>query len=171
MAKNDKVTIGANTFVHVDGVSRPVPAKVDTGADGTSLWASDLRIGSDNSLYFKYFGPSSPLYDGKEHHRKEYRVVKITSSTGHSQIRFQIKQKLKIGGKNIVAWCSLTDRSNRNFPMLIGKRTLNGRFLVDVSDSEVKITNNKGPSFHELFLQNPDEILDQYRSEKAEDVE
>jgi hypothetical protein len=168
MNQTNKPIVGTNTYVNIDGVSHPVAAKVDTGADGTSIWASGLRIGDDDSLFFRYFDPSSPLYDGREHRRDIYKVVKVTSSTGDSQIRFQIKQKLRIGGKNIVVWCNLSDRSKRTYPMLIGKRTLKGRFLVDVSISEVKSSDKKGQSFHEKFLENPDAILNQYRTDKGE---
>lgn len=170
MSNESKTIIGTNTYVHVDGVTQPVAAKVDTGADGTSLWASGIRIGKNDTLYFTYFDPSSPLYDGVEHHRDVYRVVKVTSSTGDTQVRFQIKLRLKIRDKKIVAWCSLTDRSRRTYPMLIGKRTLNGRFIVDVSMSDIKQPRKKGPSYHEQFLENSEALLSQYREEKAEDI-
>ncbi len=170
MSKESKKIIGTNTYVEVDGVTQPVAAKVDTGADGTSLWASGIRIGKNDRLYFTYFDPSSPLYDGVEHHSDVYRVVKVTSSTGDSQVRFQIKQRLKIGDKKIIAWCSLTDRSKRTYPMLIGKRTLKDRFVVDVSISEVKSPRKKGPSYHEQFLKNSEPLLSKYRIEKAEDL-
>lgn len=170
MTNNDKTIIGTNAYVHVDGVSQPVLAKVDTGADGTSLWASGVRIGENDRLFFRYFGPSSVLYDGKEHFRDDYRVVKVTSSTGDSQIRFQIKQKIKIGDKTVVVWCSLTDRSKRSYPMLIGARTLKGRFLVDVARADKKHAKAKGRRYHEIFLENKEAILGKYRAEKSEEI-
>ncbi len=163
MAKDTKATIGTNVYVQVEGISQPVLAKVDTGADGTSLWASGLRIGDNDRLFFRYFDPTSPLYDGVEQYRDEYRVVKVTSSTGDSQIRFQIKQKIHIRKKNITVWCSLTDRSKRSYPMLIGKRTLKGKFVVDVSLHDAVLQKPNKQSYHEKFLENPSTLLDQYR--------
>lgn len=168
MTKNNKTVIGTNAYVQVDGVSQPVIAKVDTGADGTSLWASGLRIGHNDRLFFYYFDPSSPLYDGKEHFRDDYRIVKVTSSTGDTQVRFQIKQRIKIGNKPIIVWCSLTDRSKRTYPMLIGARTLKGRFLVDVAMADKKQTKPKKQSYHEIFLEDKEAVLGEYRVKKTE---
>lgn len=167
MTHHSKATIGTSAYVTVFGVSRAVPAKVDTGADGTSIWASNIRVDDNNNLFFTYFNSTSPLYDGVEHRREAYKVVKVTSSTGHTQVRFKIKQKIKIGDKVVIAWCTLTDRSRRTFPMLIGKRTLNGRFVVDVSIDEVGIEKPaQDKTFYERFLENPEEILGKYRTKK-----
>lgn len=168
MTHNSKTVIGASTYVKVFGVSQPVPAKVDTGADGTSLWVSDIRIDDDNVLYFKYFDSSSALFDGVEHSREAYKIVRVTSSTGDTQVRFKIKQKIQIGGKLIIVWCTLADRSRRTYPMLIGKRTLTGRFVVDVSVDEVGFVKPVNEvTFHERFLENPESVLGEYRSKSG----
>ena len=168
MVSKNKTVIGTNAYVTVEGVSSPIAAKIDTGADGTSLWASGLRVDAENKLYFTYFSPASPLYDGKEHARTAYRVVKVTSSMGDSEVRFQIKQKITLGGRAVTVWCTLTDRSTKAYPMLIGKRTLKNRFIVDVSMSEVPESPKEGKSYHERFLENPEALLREYRTKEMD---
>ena len=50
MVSKNKTVIGTNVYVMVEGVSSPIAAKIDTGADGTSLWASGLRVDAENKL-------------------------------------------------------------------------------------------------------------------------
>ena len=171
MASEHKAVIGRNAYVTIEGISSPVAAKIDTGADGTSLWVSGVRIDAENNLYFTYFSPISPLYDGKEHVRKIFRVVKVTSSMGHNEIRFKIKQKITLGGKTVTVWCTLTDRSTRLYPMLIGRRTLKNRFIVDVSISEVPEPPKEGKDsgiYREHFFENPEAILSEYRRKEMD---
>ena len=57
--------IGSTEYVDIAGISR-VPAKIDTGADSSAVWASDIEMKKDGTLVFSLFGKSSPFYTGEK---------------------------------------------------------------------------------------------------------
>ena len=132
--------IGMTTYVMING--QRVPAKIDTGAYSTSVWASDFEVEEDGTLSFKLFAPESPLYTGEVIRTKEYSATIVKSSNGHSQVRYCTKIPIKIGRRTIRVIANLADRSHNRFPVLIGRKTISKRFLVDVSRFEAKPLND-----------------------------
>ena len=108
-----------------------VPAKVDTGAKTSAIWASNLQE-RDGGLSFTLFGPGSPHYTGKECFVQYFDRVVVASSIGAEQERYKIVLLTKLGGKKIRASFTLADRSKQAYPVLIGRNLLRGKFLVDV---------------------------------------
>lgn len=129
--------IGSTEYVSI-GKLEKIPAKIDTGADSSSIWASDVEVEEDGTLCFKLFAPKSPYYTGEVIKSNEYTVSVIRSSNGNEQIRYRTTLPIKIDGHTVKAALTLADRSRNNFPILIGRRTISGRFLVDVSKSKVE---------------------------------
>ncbi len=109
-----------------------VPAKVDTGADSSSIWASNIKE-RNGKLSFVLFGPGSPFYTGAVIEVSDYQIRSIRNSFGYSELRYMVKLKITIENRNLDVNFSLADRSSSRFPVLIGRRTLQRRFLVDVS--------------------------------------
>ena len=60
-----------------------------------------------------------------------------SSAMGQEQIRYRVHLPIKINGRTINVLFSLSDRSRNSFPILIGRRTLQGKFVVDVSLPDV----------------------------------
>ncbi len=137
MSSKDLAIIGSTTYITVAGVAK-IPAKVDTGADSSSIWASNIHITPDHQLEFCLFGPKSPLYTGETITTDEFKVQRVRSSTGEVTVRYRVSLPTVIAGKRIRANFTLYDRSSNNFPVLIGRKTLKNRFLVDVSLTEVQ---------------------------------
>lgn len=129
--------IGSIELVDVCGRTG-VPAKIDTGADSSAIWASDIKITKDGILKFKLFGPKSPYYNGKVIKRKDYKVAVVRSATGQEQVRYRTHFTIRLGGKRIRVLLNLSDRKNNNFPILIGRRSISKKFLVDVSQTATK---------------------------------
>lgn len=166
---NRKPTIiGPSAYISVAHRDN-VPAKIDTGAESSAIWASKVKITKDGTLEFSLFGPDSPFYSGKVIRRKDYRVMIVRSAMGHEQIRYRTYFSVKINGRTIRVLFSLADRSRNSFPVLIGRRTLHGKFLVDVSlpdvEHEVKPKQKldlaqfkKDPyQFHKTYTQNQEQ--------------
>ena len=132
---DDKQIIG-----RVEKISFPeldiknVHAKIDTGADLSSIWATGVHE-ENGVLRFKLFGKKSPFYTGKqiEFQAPHYLLTRIANSFGHRELRYVVKLQLKLGGKIIVGTFTLSDRSKKTYPILIGRKLLNRKFLVDVS--------------------------------------
>lgn len=125
--------IGKTRRINIIGYANSVPAKIDTGADSSSIWVSNLSIDHGGVLHFELFDKQSEFYTGEVISRKEYKVAQVTSSTGHTQIRYRTHLTIRLGGKKIKVLFNLSDRSNNVYPILIGRRTIAGKFLVDVA--------------------------------------
>ena len=55
--------------------------------------------------------------------------------------RFIIKTLIILGNKKIRSSISLTNRDHMRYPVLIGRRILKGRFLIDVSKLHINNLN------------------------------
>ncbi len=136
--KQGKLGIVSSTeYISVDGIEN-VPAKIDTGADSSSVWASNIEVTDKGVLRFTLFAPGSKYYTGEVLERIDFAASSIKSSNGIKQIRYRAKIPIVINGRKIRVLATLSDRSKNHFPILIGRKTLSGRFLVDVSKSKVE---------------------------------
>ena len=106
-----------------------VEAKIDTGAYTSSLHCETLYIHNENSSSKLYF-----TTDPAQTHPFEFENFtqkKIKNSFGEMEERYVIKTRFRIGKKIINASVSLTSRDNMRYPVLIGRRILKGKFLID----------------------------------------
>jgi hypothetical protein len=84
-------------------------------------------------LCFKLFDQSHPEYFEKVHEFEEFSQKMIKNSFGEIEERYIIKTLVKVGKKKIVSTLSLSDREGMRYPVLIGRRLLAGKFIVDVN--------------------------------------
>lgn len=123
-----------------------VPAKIDTGAFRSSIASSDVYE-KDGVLYFKLFAPNMEWYTGEEMSTNEFAKIEIENSFGHKEERYSIYLKVKIAKKVVRSNFTLSSRSEKIYPILLGRRLLKNRFLVDVakgSPIEDEETSSKG---------------------------
>jgi hypothetical protein len=163
MSEKEKIIIGRNELVDLLRYARrQVPAKIDTGADSSSIWVSHVRVDKDGVLRFSLFGEGSPFYNGKTIKRENYGAAMVRSATGHQQIRYRTQLTLRLGGKRIRTTFNLSDRSQNKFPVLIGRRTISGKFVVDVSqskyDDEKRVFATETQSLNKELQVNPYEF-------------
>lgn len=111
-------------------------AKIDTGANTTALHCHHVRV-EDGVLYFRLLDETHPEYRDTEHRFEKFEQKTIKSSFGESELRYIIRTRIKIGKRTLRGIVSLTDRANMKYPVLIGRRLLKNRFLVDVSKLEL----------------------------------
>jgi hypothetical protein len=109
-----------------------LPAKIDTGAYRSSIWATKIRE-EEGTLYFTLLGPSSEHYSGKELRTRRFKIVEVENSFGHKQKRYSIFLKIHIGGQLLRSNFTLANRSTKTYSALIGRKLLKDRFVVDVS--------------------------------------
>lgn len=113
---------------------KKVPVKIDTGADASSIWAHVAEEEGDN-LKVIFFGEGSEFYTGEIHlfARDEFAMTRVANSFGHREIRYKVKLRIKLKGRIINGTFTLSDRSQKLYPILIGRSLLTKKFLVDVS--------------------------------------
>ena len=154
--ENSKLPIiGSTEYVEVAGIKN-IPAKIDTGADTSSIWASDIDMDKDGTLVFSLFNKESPFFTGERLKSTDYKAKIVRSSHGDTQVRYRVKLILKIGGESFETTFTLANRSRNNFPILIGRHSLEGRFLVDVSKSKIEHRHNpKTPRLNRELEEDP----------------
>lgn len=155
--------IGRNALVDLVGYADKIPAKIDTGADSSAIWASNIRVAKNGTLHFTLFDEGSLHYTGEVIKRRHFTVSMVRSSSGHEQIRYRVQLSLRVRGKRIRASFNLSDRSKNDFPILLGRRTLSKKFLVDVSHLEHKMSSrDKTLELREEFASDPHKFYKKY---------
>ncbi|HEY9129456.1 MAG TPA: RimK/LysX family protein [Sulfurovum sp.] len=107
-------------------------AKIDTGADSCSLHCDEMKVEGD-VVTFLLHDEVHEAYHGKKITLPIHKIKRVKSSNGKSEERVFIKSSIKLGSKTYQAQISLANRENMKYPMLIGRRFLSGRYLIDVS--------------------------------------
>ncbi len=116
--------------------------KVDTGAFTSSLYASGIherKYKGVKHLYFKPLGPEHPSYIGKTFRFSDYSKKEVKSSNGVIESRYFIETVIGLFGEEYPVIISLTDRSKMRTPVLLGRRLIRNRFIVDVNRSNISL--------------------------------
>ena len=110
-----------------------IPAKIDTGARTSVLHCRHIRLIHRKD---KRFVESSPLDDADAKYVLPFHSERtIRNSFGQEENRYVVKTTIRMFGEVHPIELSLRDRSDMEFPMLLGRSFLRGKFLVDVSRS------------------------------------
>lgn len=127
------VSIGKNTTKSVD---LRLKAKVDTGADTSSLHARKVKLfHRDGQEFVKFFIPTNGPINGNEEEIEALLVKKgrVKSSDGDAEGRYFVEATICAGKVSIPILLSLNDRSGMRYPMLLGRKFLKDQYIVDVS--------------------------------------
>lgn len=132
------------TLYGKDGLKEEVLAKIDTGADLTSVdvgLARRLGFGEAISLFEKELVPENLSSQEALKLRRELKkklirahadikdLAVIRSSHGRT-LRIKISLDIKLNNEVVSTQATLTDRSQLKFPVIIGKKNLKN-FLID----------------------------------------
>ncbi|MFN8699570.1 MAG: ATP-dependent zinc protease [Flavobacteriales bacterium] len=128
------VTIGRREFVDLPELDAfGIEAKVDTGAFRTAVHCErcaetvrDGRTVLEAAVNLDGKGERSFFFD-------TYTLRTIKNSFGQTERRYCVKLLIRIGRKKIRSDVSFSDRSGMKYPVLIGRKTIGHKFLVDVS--------------------------------------
>lgn len=131
--KNQVETIGSVEVIDLPKLSiYGIPAKIDTGAESSSIWASAVKL-KKGILEFKLFAPGSAFYTGKTIRTKDFNTAIVRNSFGTKEYRYKVNFSASLGPRRIRASFTLADRSGMSYPVLLGRNTLRKKFVVDVS--------------------------------------
>lgn len=143
----EKLTIG-----RIDKIDLPefglenIEAKIDTGANRSSIHCSRIEHRDFDGVDSIVF--SIPLDNNDDEtlfHSSDFTTKNIRSSSGHVEERYIIKTTVVLFGKQIKTSFSLTDRTEMKFPILLGRKLLASRYIVDVDLTNLshQLKNNK----------------------------
>ncbi len=134
-ASTEKKIIGATELVHFPELGwKNVVARVDTGAATSAIHCSRVRvIEKDGETRLSFLLDTQKGAPKEAFSVTDFKEKVVKNSFGHTEKRYVIKTVIVIAGRKIRTQFSLADRQKMSFPVLLGRRLLKGRFLVDVS--------------------------------------
>lgn len=119
-----------------------IRAKIDTGAYTCSLHCKHALV-INGELEFVLLDEAHPEFTGMKFRFKEFRVRNIKNSFGEVEKRFIIHTTIKIFDEEILTEFSLSNRGSLKFPILIGRKILRDRFLIDVKQRNLSYKNKR----------------------------
>jgi hypothetical protein len=115
---------------------KSVWAKIDTGAFTSSIHAEEIReVDEDGKkvLKFEILMQGHKDFTGRTLTFEEYKQKKVKNSFGQAETRYLVVTKVKIAGETFSAEFTLSDRSSMKNSILLGRKILQDKFLVDVN--------------------------------------
>lgn len=135
--KSEKKIIGRIEKVNLpDWNLLDLDAKIDTGAHTSSLHCHHIEEFEKNGNAWVRFNLLDPEHPAYNEHLFEYPIFDartIKSSNGFAERRIIVKTKLEFASRTYTVELSLADRSEMRYPVLLGRKFLRKRFLVDVT--------------------------------------
>jgi len=136
-----------------------VDVKIDTGAFTSTIHCEQVKV-EDNYLKCVFLDPSESAYDGKEWIFNHYDVRVVKSSNGQSQARYRVLTEIRLFGKRHPIFLTLSDRKEMKYPVLLGRKFLTKRFMVDINKTDLshklKLKNE-----HKNSIGKPKSVLNQ----------
>jgi hypothetical protein len=130
-------TIGRRELVNLEDLGlENIEAKIDTGAYRSALHCHHISIEIEDDkqyLSFVVLDHQHEAYTGYKLRHDNFTKKIIKNSSGDIEERFIIKTRIKLGAKTVITTISLTDRADMKYPILLGRKFLKGKFIVDVS--------------------------------------
>lgn len=119
------------------GISK-IDARIDTGAKSSSLQATNIEVFKRKNRKWVRFEVNYKLDDNPvsitcETPLLTRRIVK--TSNENSEKRLMIKTPMTIGDITYDIELNLANRESMEYQMLLGREALNGRFLINPSES------------------------------------
>ena len=125
------VTVGWIERVRLGSEGVVVAAKLDTGADTSSLYARDLRWHGREDGEWVEFEVAVSNGEITRFERKVVRITRVKRASGAAERRPTVHMGICLGGVYRDAEVNLTDRSAFNYELLVGRRFLANYFRVD----------------------------------------
>jgi hypothetical protein len=108
-----------------------IHAKVDTGAFTCSLHCHKAHV-VDGKLEFILLDEHHSDFTGTRLVFSDFEIRNIRNSFGEVEKRYVITTTLRIFDEEIKTEFSLSNRGSLKFPILLGRKILRDRFLIDV---------------------------------------
>jgi hypothetical protein len=106
----------------------PIIAKIDTGARTSALHADAIEVAGKRVRF---------EIDGKRYAAPLVGHKRVKSSNGQSETRAVIRATVQLGAKVFKTEITLTDRTDMEVAMLLGRNSIKGLVLVNPAKSFV----------------------------------
>ncbi|MBG7613253.1 ATP-dependent zinc protease [Polaribacter sp. BAL334] len=117
-----------------------IDVKIDSGAYTSSIHCSNIEeitINNENYIRFTLLDPKHPFYNNNQYSTKNFSMKLVKSSNGIVQKRYLIQTEIFIFNTSFPIHLTLSERKDMKFPVLLGRKFLNKRFVIDTSRTNI----------------------------------
>ncbi len=130
------------TIGRIDKVDFPelglenVEAKIDSGAYTCSIHCENISAfykGDEHYVHFNVCHEETSL----AHEAKVFASKQVKNSFGQIEYRYTVKTHVILFEKSFLIELALTNRSSMKYPVLLGRKLLGDRFVIDVTKKNI----------------------------------
>jgi hypothetical protein len=135
--------LGRSDRVNLPGLGlKNIHAKIDTGAYTSSLHCSRAEV-VNGHLEFVLLDDEHPEFTGMKFVFNDFTERMVKNSFGVAEKRYVIITTIQVFDETIVTEFTLSDRDALRFPILLGRKILRDRFLIDVTKKNLSYKRSK----------------------------
>ena len=117
-----------------------IETKIDTGASTSALHVRGIQTfekEGEKWVLFRMRHPSHPSFNNLRYEFKVQDYKRVRNSSGKVDWRYTIRTRVILFEKAYKVEFTLTDRSKMECPVLLGRKLLYRKFIVDVSQKDL----------------------------------
>jgi hypothetical protein len=138
---NIKTLIGRTDIVDFPKLELfDIDIKVDSGANTSSFHCHSIEE-ENKVLKCQFLDPKHEKYHEKYFIFDEFTQKMVKSSNGIAENRYLIKTEILIFNEIHSIELSLTERGSMKFPVLLGRKFLSKKFMVDTAKKNLSFKN------------------------------
>ncbi len=132
-----KIVIGRKDVADFENLNlKGIDVKVDTGAYTSSFHCHKIeryKKAEEEWVRCNFLDPEHELYHEKEFCFPIHKIRRVKSSNGMVEERISIRTNITIFQANYRIELTLTERQDMKNPVLLGRKFLSKKFIVDTS--------------------------------------
>lgn len=121
-----------------------IVVKIDSGAYTSSFHCHKIEkiIKNDQEIIkCNFLDPGHEQYHEKEFYFENFEIRSVKSSNGMVEERFSIFTEITIFNNIYPIELTLTERPDMKHPVLLGRKFLSGKFLINTSRKDLSFRN------------------------------
>lgn len=139
--KPEKIVLGRTDVVDFPKLNLyGIDIKTDTGAYTSSFHCHSIEE-VNNTLNCRFLDPKHQKYHDKLFVFENYTQKNVKSSNGIVERRYLIKTEIVIFNKTHTIELTLTERGSMKYPVLLGRKFLSRKFVIDTSKKNLSSKN------------------------------
>ncbi len=119
-----------------------IDIKIDTGAYTSSIHCKDIEE-IDGVLFATLLDEEHEQYHGKRLSFEEYKITSVRSSNGSVDMRYEVQGNIRLFKKLYKISLTLSNREKMKYPVLIGRKFLSSKFIVDPELQDVSFLQSQ----------------------------
>ncbi len=131
ITKTETPIAGGIETLYIVPLEMPFQARMDTGAETSSIDAQNLKPFERDGEKWISFDITNRKNGEIKHFEKPIKRKTNIVRTGEKERRYVVLLDIKMGKELINAEFTLNDRTKFDYQVLIGRNIINGRFIID----------------------------------------